>query len=217
MSIGASFDIVCFDCDSTLSRIEGIDELAKRVGLGDEMAQLTDLAMNGQVALEEVYGERLTLIRPDRDAIDWLSKKYIDELVDGVSEVFSKLLENGKQVHIISGGIRQAILPMAEQLGLSSGQVHAVEVLYDDDGGYLGFDEESPLTRNGGKAEICRYLSNGQASLVMIGDGQTDLESKQAGAYFIGFGGVVERESVVAEADYYIHGSSLLPLIEHLL
>ena len=217
MSLKTAFDIVCFDCDSTLSRVEGIDELAKRVGLGDEMAQLTDLAMNGQVALEEVYGERLSLIRPDKEAIDWLSKKYIEELVDGAHEVIDKLLENNKQVHIISGGIRQAILPMAELLGLSSDRVHAVEVLYDDKGGYLGFDEESPLARNGGKAEICRHLSNSQALLVMIGDGQTDLESKQAGAYFIGFGGVVERESVVAEADHYIQGASLLPLIDCLL
>ena len=36
-----SFDVICFDCDSTLSRIEGIDELARRVGMGEEMSKLT--------------------------------------------------------------------------------------------------------------------------------------------------------------------------------
>ena len=68
-----SFDVICFDCDSTLSKIEGIDELAKRVGLGDELSKLTDAAMNGDVALEEVYAKRLNLIKPNRADIEWLS------------------------------------------------------------------------------------------------------------------------------------------------
>ena len=63
-----SFDRICFDFDSTLSRIEGIDELAKRVGLGEEMTKLTNAAMNGDVPLEAVYSRRLELIRPDREA-----------------------------------------------------------------------------------------------------------------------------------------------------
>ncbi|MBT4147320.1 MAG: haloacid dehalogenase, partial [Gammaproteobacteria bacterium] len=47
-----SFDIIFFDCDSTLSEIEGIDELAERAGCGAEMAALTNAAMNGEVSLE---------------------------------------------------------------------------------------------------------------------------------------------------------------------
>ncbi len=43
-----SFDIICFDCDSTLSKIEGIDELGRRVNMLDEMAILTNAAMNGE-------------------------------------------------------------------------------------------------------------------------------------------------------------------------
>ena len=76
-----SFDIVCFDCDSTLSKIEGIDELARRVGLGAELAKLTNASMNGEIALEAIYGKRLELIKPNRDAIEWLADLYISELV----------------------------------------------------------------------------------------------------------------------------------------
>ena len=65
-----SFDIICFDCDSTLSKIEGIDELAKQVGMGEAMSKLTDAAMNGEVPLEAVYQQRLSLIRPNRDSVD---------------------------------------------------------------------------------------------------------------------------------------------------
>ena len=42
------FRAVCFDCDSTLSRLEGIDELASRYGRKDEVALLTEAAMNGE-------------------------------------------------------------------------------------------------------------------------------------------------------------------------
>lgn len=211
------FDIVCFDCDSTLSDIEGIDELGKQAGLGPELAELTNLAMDGRVPLEQVYGQRLALIRPNQQAVDALADLYIERQVDGVAEVFAKLLEAGKQVHIISGGILQSILPLAAQLGLAAENVHAVELIFDSIGDYQDFDQQSPLARSGGKAEVCQQLSQGQDSMVMIGDGQTDLESKQAGACFVGFGGVVERPAVKAGADHYIEGASLLPLLDLVL
>ena len=172
-----SFDVICFDCDSTLSKIEGIDELARRVGLGEEMSKLTDLAMNGIVPLEAVYERRLSLIQPDQNSIDWLADLYIAEIVEGVNEVFAALLAQDKTVHIISGGLRQAILPLAKYLGLPENQVHAVDIYFNDNGSYDTYDLNSPLARTGGKAEICRQLLNAQDSLVMIGDGKTDMDA----------------------------------------
>ena len=58
------FDAVCFDCDSTLSRIEGINELARRAGCEAEIASLTEAAMNGDTPLEEIYGKRLDILQP---------------------------------------------------------------------------------------------------------------------------------------------------------
>ena len=86
-----SFDIICFDCDSTLSEIEGIDVLAERAGCGAEMAALTNAAMNGEVSLESVYAQRLSLIKPDQKAIEWLADLYIERMVQGVEVVFQQL------------------------------------------------------------------------------------------------------------------------------
>ncbi len=210
-----SFDVICFDCDSTLSRIEGIDELARRVGLGAEIAKLTDAAMNGEFPLEAVYERRLALINPDKDSIDWLAELYISEIVSGVKEVFDTLLAQGKAVHIISGGLRPAILPLAAYLGLPESHVHAVDVYFDEAGAYAGFDKTSPLARTGGKAEVVAGLKT-ELPLVMIGDGKTDLEAKQAGAYVIGFGGVVDRTIVRQNSDFYSTDSSLLFVLEHI-
>jgi phosphoserine phosphatase len=211
-----SFDIICFDCDSTLSKIEGIDELARRVGLVEEMSKLTDAAMNGEVPLEVVYERRLSLIRPDQHSIDWLADLYIAEIVEDVKEVFATLLAQGKVVHIISGGLRQAILPLANCLGLSEDHVHAVDIYFNEDGSYLNYDLTSPLARTGGKALVVSSLK-GQASIVMVGDGKTDLEAKQAGAYVVGFGGVVKREIVRNSADFYTTEPTLLSVLEHIL
>lgn len=211
-----NFDVICFDCDSTLSKIEGIDELAKSVGLGPEMAKLTDAAMNGEVALEAVYEKRLSLIQPNINSINDLAQLYITELVEGVKDVFSLLLAQNKKVHIISGGLRQAILPLAHYLGLPESHVHAVDIYFNEDGSYRSFDQHSPLTKTGGKATVVAMLK-AQGSLVMIGDGKTDLEAQQAGAFVLGYGGVVDRAIVRERADVYITEPSLISVLEHIL
>ncbi len=212
-----SFDIICFDCDSTLSKIEGIDELGRRVNMLDEMAILTNAAMNGELTLEAVYGKRLTLIKPDKTSIEWLADLYISEMVDGVGEVFNTLQQQGKQVHIISGGLRQAILPLADKLGLKQKQVHAVDIIFNKDGSYKDFDQSSVLAKTGGKAIICQQLSEDNLSMAMIGDGKTDLEAKQAGATVIGFGGVAQRSIVLEEADIFLKDTSLTGVLPYLI
>jgi phosphoserine phosphatase len=212
-----SFEVICFDCDSTLSRVEGIDELARRNGLFEQVAALTDAAMNGDMPLEDVYGHRLELIKPDQAAIDWLANLYIAEMVEGVAETVKTLQDNGKQVHIISGGLRQAILPLAALLGIAEENVHAVDVIFDEQGDYQDFVRQSPLAVSGGKARVCRRLRMRYSSLVMVGDGKTDLEAKMAGAYMIGFGGVVKRPLVQEQADIFISDASMTAVLPHVL
>ena len=210
-----SFEIVCFDCDSTLSKIEGIDELARRVGLGEELAKLTDAAMNGDVALEEIYGKRLELIKPNRAAIDWVADFYIAELVEGVADVFAELQKQNKTVHIISGGLLPAILPLAKLLNVPTENVHAVDMYFTENGDYLGYEINSPLAKNGGKAAIIKSLQS--TSLVMIGDGKTDLEAQQAGAKVIGFGGVVNRKLVRENADFFVADKNLTAVLPYII
>jgi phosphoserine phosphatase len=51
----------------------------------------------------------------------------------------------------------------------------------------------------------------------MIGDGKTDLEAKLAGAYMIGFGGVVKRPLVQEQADLFIADDSLVAILPYVL
>ncbi len=207
---------VLFDCDSTLSAVEGIDELARRAGVGDEVAGLTRRAMAGEIPLEEVYGRRLELIRPDRGAIDWLARRYLERITPGALETITALLEDGVAVHIVSGGLEPALRPLAEQLGIPLQNLHAVGLQLDADGSWLGYERDSPLARSGGKAEICRQVMMPGERLAMVGDGVTDLETMAAGADFIGFGGVVMREAVKAAAPVYVGEPDLRGVLEYL-
>ncbi len=210
------FRTVVFDCDSTLSAIEGIDELA--AGHRASIAALTESAMRGEVPLEAVYGARLALIRPDRAAIEALARQYIAAAVPGARDTVRGLMAHGVVVRIVSGGIRQAILPFAAWLGLADADVAAVELRFDGAGNYAGFDEASPLARSGGKRtvlEAWRRVVPGP--VLMVGDGVTDLEARPAVDRFVAFAGVTDRPEVTGAADMVVHGPSLLPILQQVL
>jgi len=197
------FTLLCLDWDSTLSSLEGVDELARRVGCGDTIAHLTDLAMAGELALEEVYARRMAAIRPSRDDLVWLAARYQETLVPGAATALARLQQAGIALHIVSGGLCPAILPVARALDFPAAHVHAVEVYFDAEGNYRDYQRDTPLARSGGKAEVCRQLAAPGCRMAMVGDGQTDSETRAIGAFFIGFGGVVARDNVKAQADYF--------------
>lgn len=213
----ARFAAVAFDCDSTLSAIEGIDELARRAGCYDEVEPLTRLAMDGQMSIEDVYVRRMDLVRPDRAAIDWLAQLYVATMTPGAIEAIAALKAAGCHVAIISGGLRPAILPLAAELGVAAADVHAVDVMLAADGTYLDFERTSPLTRPDGKAVICAGLIARHGPAALVGDGSTDVAAKSAGAFVVGYGGVVARENVKATADAFVGDAALTAVVPILL
>ena len=174
------FAAVCFDCDGTLTRIEGIDELARRSGRDAEIAPLTAAAMDGTLSIEDVYARRLEIVRPDRDALEWLGERYVEELVDGAGETVAALQRLGKSVYVVSGGLLQPVTKLAEALAIAPDNVRAVAVHLDSAGRYQGFDTNSPLVRSDGKAEICRALATRHGPIAVVGDGVTDLAAHQS-------------------------------------
>jgi phosphoserine phosphatase len=205
---------ILFDCDSTLSTIEGIDVLAEQAGVVEQVVPLTNAAMDGRLKLEDAYAARLDLIRPDAAAIEALGQRYIDTRVNGACKAVAALRALGWQVHVVSGGIRQAVLALARHLGVPDERVHAVDLLFDANGAYAGFDRASPLARSGGKAEVCRVVLADVDSVVMVGDGITDLEAGDAGATVIGFGGVVRRDIVARRAHHFIDHADLREVVK---
>lgn len=204
------FNTVVFDCDSTLSTIEGIEELAHKHRA--EIEALTEEAMRGTIPLEQVYGRRLDLVRPPRGRVLALGQRYIDTLVPDAAETVRALRSEGIQVRIISGGLKPAVLAVARALGLEDSVVDAVDIRFGEDGGYAGFDAGSPLAASGGKRLVVEGW-NAPRPILMVGDGATDLEARPVVDAFAAFAGVVYRAPVAAKADYVIRERSLAPIL----
>jgi phosphoserine phosphatase len=190
--------LICFDCDSTLSSIEGIDELARVRGPGvlARVEAMTEDAMNGRIPLEAVFGLRLAAVRPGAKDVAEVGRRYVATVEPSAKATIESLAAMGWTPAIISGGFRQAIRPLADFLGVS--RVEAVDLFFALDGSYTGFDSTYPTTRTGGKAEIIAKLKDElhPERVVMVGDGVSDLETRPGVDLFIGFGGFAPRETV---------------------
>ncbi|MDX1520021.1 MAG: HAD-IB family phosphatase [Anaerolineae bacterium] len=224
------FDYIFFDCDSTLSTIEGIDELARQKGKFDEIKRLTDAAMDGEVHLENVYDHRLELLCPTRAEIQAVAEAYRQTLVPDARRVIEALKEAKKEVFIVSGGLLAAVRPFGEWLGVPTDHIRAVDVRYNklsgqwwdyqldlwgqrSDEEYLD-PEITPLIESQGKADVVKDLLGDRVGRsVLIGDGMSDIAARPAVDMVVGFGGVIVRDRVKTEADIYIAASTLAPVL----
>lgn len=216
MSVTGGFASVVIDVDSTLCGIEGIDWLSELRGpdIGKAVADLTEKAMRGEITLDSVYGARLNLVRPSVKELASLATAYQTNLAPGAMDAVTKLRDAGRRVVLVSGGVREAILPVARHLGIASRDVHAVSLRSDEVGNYAGFDERSPLATANGKAQVVRSL-NLPRRVLAVGDGATDLAIRPVVDSFAAFTGYVRRAPVVAGADVSI--DSFAQLVELVL
>jgi phosphoserine phosphatase len=203
------FRSVVIDIDSTLSAIEGIDWLGGQRGemIRERVAEATQRAMRGEIPIASVFGSRLALVSPSRDEISKLGEEYIARVQPDAKESLAALATAGVRIVLVSAGLYEAVLPLARYLGIQDADVHAVHIHFTNDGAYAGFDEDSPVTRNGGKAVVVRSLALEHA-ILGVGDGITDLEIRTANPpvidAFAAYTGVVTRNEVVSHADYII-------------
>jgi phosphoserine phosphatase len=199
---GPAFATVILDVDSTVSGVEGIDWLAARRGanVAKEVAELTDRAMRGEIALEDVYGTRLALVRPSRGDIEALSREYLARIAPGCADVVARMRGQGIEVKLISGGLAAAIAPLAKRLGLGVGDLSAVGVTFDDAGNFSSFDAATPLATATGKRAVVEALGL-RRPIVAVGDGSTDLAMRPAVDYFVCFTGFQRRDAIVRQAD----------------
>jgi phosphoserine phosphatase len=205
------FNSVVLDVDSTLSGVEGIDWLASLRGAEVEAwsGSLTARAMEGLIPIEAVYSERMGLVKPTLSEIRELGGIYIDRLASGAREALAELREHDVELAMVSGGLREAILPLATELGIREDQVHAVSVFFDSKGEYSGFDERSLMTRQNGKRATVKKMAL-KGPVLAVGDGMTDCEIRPVVDGFAAFTGFMKRGPVVERADYVIENFAQL-------
>uniref|UniRef100_A0A8C6WL63 Phosphoserine phosphatase n=1 Tax=Neogobius melanostomus TaxID=47308 RepID=A0A8C6WL63_9GOBI len=199
-------DAVCFDVDSTVIKEEGIDELAIFCGVGDAVTEMTRQAMGGSITFKTALKERLSIIRCSREQVNKLITDHPPQLTPGIREVVERLHQRNIKVFLISGGFRCIVEHVATQLNIPLHHVYANRLKFYFNGEYAGFDESQPTAESGGKGKVISLLKEqyGLKTVVMIGDGATDLEASPPANAFVGFGGNVVRQEVKERSSWYI-------------
>jgi phosphoserine phosphatase len=218
-----SYQTVLFDCDSTLTEVEGIDELAVDPHHQDAISELTNQAMTGDCRLEDVYGQRLEMLNPTRSEIRSVKNRYKAGAVPHAKSTVAALHDAEVEAWIISGGLADPVLEFATWLGIESDRVRAVETEFDPFDGnwwepakaearYASYTSDE-LTCTDGKAEVIRVNVTTKGRRLLVGDGISDLAAADAVDLFVAYAGVVERTTVVDKAPVVITSRTISPVL----
>jgi D-3-phosphoglycerate dehydrogenase / 2-oxoglutarate reductase len=201
------------DFDSTITQVEGLDELAAialsnhpdKNSVVSQIKALTDKGMNGEISFEEALSQRISLLNANKSHIESL----ITFLKGKVTESFDRnqafIKEYADEIFIVSSGFKEFIVPVAIALGFKEENIFANTFVFDANDNIIGVDNSNYLAQNGGKVKLLKSLNlNGHISV--IGDGYTDYELRKEGLVnrFYAFIENVEREKVTKEADFVI-------------
>jgi len=166
--------LVAFDMDSTLIRVEVIDELAKAWGVGDQVAAITESAMRGELDFRQSLKKRLSLLKGmPVSALDQVAAHI--PLNDGAEKLVRNLKRFGYKTAVISGGFTFFGEKLKEKLGID--HVHA-NVLEIKDGKLTG-EVDGEIVDARRKADLLRSIAERESislkQTIAVGDGANDL------------------------------------------
>ncbi|TDE16765.1 phosphoglycerate dehydrogenase [Dyadobacter psychrotolerans] len=202
---------IIIDFDSTFTKVEGLDELAaialtghpEREKIVQEIVDLTNKGMNGEMSFAEGLRQRIGLLKAKRSHIDELITLLRTKVSDSFKRNQLFLTENTDNIFIISSGFKEFIVPIVTELGLRADHVYANEFRFDEDDNIIGIDENNVLSTDGGKIKLLSSLKL-EGDVFAIGDGYTDYQLKESGlaSRFYAFTENVDRPRVTAVADH---------------
>ena len=166
--------LICFDMDSTLIQTECIDELAERAGVGEQVREITERAMRGEIDFKESFTQRVALLK----GLDVSVMKEIAEnlpITEGVERLMFVLKRYGYKIAILSGGFTYFGEYLQQRFGID--YVYANELEIEDGkltGRYVG-----DVVDGKRKAELLKLIAQVEkvdiAQTIAVGDGANDL------------------------------------------
>jgi phosphoserine phosphatase len=165
--------LIVMDMDSTLIRIEVIDELARAAGVGEKVAEITERAMQGEMDYDESLRQRVSLLRGlDAAVLDRIANEL--PLNDGAETLIRVLKRLGYRVAVISGGFSRAADALKRRLGLDYAFSNNLEI----EGGKLTGRVTGPIVNAHRKAELLELIAQLEGVLldqvIAVGDGAND-------------------------------------------
>ena len=167
--------LICFDMDSTLIQAECIDELARRHGVYDQVAAITESAMRGEIDFKESFTKRVALLK----GLDVSVMQDIAEhlpITEGTDRLMSVLKTCGYKIAILSGGFTFFGEYLRKRYGID--YVYANELEVDEDGKLTG-RYVGEIVDGRRKADLLKLIAQTEhvnlAQTIAVGDGANDL------------------------------------------
>ncbi len=166
--------LVVFDMDSTLIEAEVIDELAKEAGVGEQVIEITEAAMRGEIDFDESFRRRVALLKGlDASVLAQIAERL--PLTEGVAELVSHLKAMGYKTAILSGGFTYFGRYLQDKLGFD--YVHANELDIKD--GKVTGEVTGQIVNGERKAQLLREIAEHEGvrleQTIAVGDGANDL------------------------------------------
>ncbi|HET9752474.1 MAG TPA: phosphoserine phosphatase SerB [Myxococcales bacterium] len=178
--------LIVMDMDSTLIRIEVIDELARAHGVGEKVAAITRRAMLGEMDYDQSLRERVALLRGlDARVLYQLAANL--PLTEGAETLLRVLKRLGYRTAVISGGFSVAAEALQKRLGIDFAWSNTLEIA----SGALTGKVVGPIVNAQRKAEVLETLALREGvpldQVIAIGDGANDLLMLQKAGHGIAF------------------------------
>lgn len=166
--------LVCFDMDSTLIKTEVIDELAKRAGVGEQVAAITESAMQGEIDFTESFTQRMALLKG-------LSETVLADIantlpmMEGAECLIRNLKAYGFKTAILSGGFSYFGNFLKARLGIDYVYANTLEI----ENGALTGRVVHPVVDGARKALLLKQIAEQEGidpqQVIAVGDGANDL------------------------------------------
>lgn len=166
--------LVVFDMDSTLIEAEVIDELAKEAGVGEQVAEITEAAMRGELDFSQSFRRRVALLKGlDESVLEKVAQRL--RMTEGAERLIRTLKILGYKTAILSGGFTYFAQMLKERLDIDYVFANELEI---KDGKVTG-EVTGRIVDGARKAELLKEIASREKirleQVIAVGDGANDL------------------------------------------
>ena len=204
--------LVVFDLDNVIIDGEAIDEIGKLANVEDEIAEITEKAMQGEIDFETSIKDRVKLL--EGTSIEEI-EKVADELplMPGAEETINAFKEKDLDVAIISGSFDVVAEKVKDKLGVDAVYTNSFSV---EDGKLTG-EVTGPLV-SGSKLDVLKdHVEKAEITLddvVAVGDGANDISMIESAGCGIAFNA---KDSVKEIADIVVEEKDLTKVLDEIV